>query len=275
MFNMAGQNQNKLNSLLAQLGDGWLAPTPWLERRGYARSLLSYYVKEGWLSSPARGVYQRAGSRPTWQMVVYSLQRLAGLPLHVGGSQAITLHGMDHYLRLGAATVTLFGPARLPAWVNALGLSEHFELRRDAKLGFVSLSGELLDSQNTLREVGLDSLPGDRPNSPIVASMPERALLELLLDVPNKASVAGVDAILQGATRLRPELLSRLLRDCHSVKVKRLFLALAERHGHAWFKHLDLEGVDLGSGNRVLGVGERLHPEYRITLPRDLDDQLV
>ena len=272
---MAGQPKNKLNSLLTQLGDGWLVPAAWLGMRGYARSLLSYYVKEGWLTSPAHGVYQRAGSRPSWQMVVYSLQRLVGLPGHVGGSQAITLHGMDHYLRMSAATITLFGPMRLPAWVNALGLSEQFEWHSDSKLGLVPLSDETLDSQDALREVGLESLPGDRPNCPIVVSMPERAILELLLEVPHKVAAAGVDSILQGATRLRPELLSRLLRECQSVKVKRLFLALAERHGHAWFKHLDLDGVDLGSGNRVLGVGERLHPEYRITLPRDLDDQLV
>lgn len=271
---MAGQTQQKLNPLLGQLGDGWLAPSAWLQARGYTRSLLGYYVKQGWLVSPARGVFHRAGSTLSWQTVVFSLQRLAGLPLHVSGSHAITLHGMDHYLRMGAAVVTLSGPARLPAWVNALGLPERFLLRPDAKLGFAPLSTALRDATDAQRNVGFETVAGDRPECPMVVSMPERAILEFLLDVPARTSVAGADAILQGMARLRPELVSRLLRECRSVKVKRLFLALAERHRHAWLTYLDLDGVDLGSGNRALGVGERLHPKYRITLPKDLDEQL-
>lgn len=51
-------------------------------------------------------------------------------------------------------------------------------------------------------------------------------------------------------------------------------LALAERHGHAWFSHLSLDGVDLGRGKRSLVSGGRLHPRYQITLPGDLDEQL-
>lgn len=271
---MAGQNKQKLNLLLSQLGDGWLAPSSWLQNQGYDRQLLAHYVKQGWLVSPARGVFHRAGSTPSWQSAVYSLQHLARQPLHVGGAHAITLHGMDHYLRMGAARVTLFGPGRLPAWVNALGLREAFVLRPDAKLGFVALSGELLDSSKAQRDVGLETIAGDRPGCPLVVSMPERAIFELLLDVPTKASAAGADAILQGMARLRPTLVSRLLRECASVKVKRLFLALAERHNHAWLKHLDLTGVNLGTGNRVLEGGGRIHPKYHISLPKDLDEQL-
>jgi hypothetical protein len=274
MSNMAGQNQNKLNSLLAGLSDGWLAPSAWLQQRGYDRQLLAHYVKQGWLVSPARGVFHRAGSSPTWQTVVHSLQHLAELPLHVGGPHAISMHGLDHYLRMGAARVTLYGPAPLPAWVGALDLPERFERRSDARLGFAPLSAGLFASGPAQREVGLETLPGDRPDCPLVVSMPERAILEMLMDVPGKDSVAGADAIVQGMMRLRPDLLGRLLRECASVKVKRLFLALAERHNHAWFKHVDLAGVDLGKGNRVLGRGGRLHPTYRISLPKDLDEQL-
>lgn len=274
MSSMVGQIATKLNLLLARLGDGWLAPSAWLAARGYPRSLVGHYVQRGWLHSPARGVFHRAGSRPSWQMVVFSLQRLAGLPLHVGGRHALSLHGQDHYLRMGPATVTLYGPARLPAWVNRLGLAERFTLRPDAKLGLAPLAADRLDDRERLREAGLDLLPGDRPDCPLAVSMPERAILELLLEVPQSASAAEADAILQGMARLRPALVSALLRRCASVKVKRLFLALAERHGHAWFSHLDLDGVDLGTGKRLLRVGERLHPKYRISLPKDLDEQL-
>lgn len=274
MSNMVGQNLPKLNSLLAQLGDGWLVPSAWLNARGYPRNLLGHYVQRGWLNSPARGVFQRAGSKPSWQMAVYSLQRLAGLPLHVGGRLALSVQGQDHYLRMARATVTLCGPARLPDWVHRLGLAETFVLRPDAKLGLPPLTKTLLDDHDGLRAAGLDLLPGDRPDTPLVVSMPERAILELLLDVPHAASAAEADAILQGMARLRPVLVNTLLRRCASVKVKRLFLALAERHGHAWFAHLDLDAVDLGAGKRQLRVGERMHPKYAISLPKNLDEQL-
>jgi len=274
MSNVNGHKPDKLNPLLATLGDGWLAPSAWLLARGYGRSLLGHYVQRGWLRSPARGVFHRAGSRPSWQTVVFSLQQLAALPLHVGGRHALTLHGQDHYLRMGPATVTLFGPARLPHWVNRLGLPEAFTVVADGKLGLEPAPTGVREPSDPLREAGLDVLPGDRPDCPILVSMPERAILELLLGVPQMASATEADAVLQGLSRLRPALVSGLLRRCASVKVKRLFLALAERHRHAWFEHLDLDGVDLGAGKRMLRAGERLHPTYRISLPRDLDEQL-
>lgn len=274
MSTMAGHNSSKLNSLLAKLGDGWLAPSAWLAARGYSRGLLGQYVQRGWLVSPARGVFYRPGAGPSWQTVVFSLQRLAGLPLHVGGRHALQLHGQDHYLRMGPAVVTLFGNARLPAWVNGLGLTETFTVRPDAALGLGPLAPGQLDDREALLALGLETLPGDRPDCPMVTSLPERAILELLYDAPHSASVAEADAVLQGMSRLRPALVSQLLRRCTHVKVKRLFLALAERHGHAWFDHLDLEGVDLGTGKRQLRVGERMHPKYLISLPKDLDEQL-
>lgn len=271
---------DKLNRLLADLEDGWLVTHAWLQARGYYRSLVGQYVAKGWLASPARGVFCRPSSRLSWQAVVFSLQRLQGQPLHVGGRFAITLHGQDHYLRPGAAQVTLSGATRLPSWVNELRLAEHFTLSRDSKLGLTAYhptphKASVGNVGEPLRANGLDTLPGDRPNCPMVVSMPERAILELLLQVPQDASVAEADAILQGMASLRPKLMSRLLGECRSIKVKRLFLALAERHGHGWFQHLDLSQVDLGKGKRAIGTGGRLNVKYQITLPEDLDEQLA
>lgn len=274
LFTVSEHIEKKLNRLLAQLGEGWLVTTRWLTARSYSGSLLSRYVSSGWLRSPAHGVYCRPGSTLSWQSVVFSLQRLEGLPVHVGGRYAMTWRGLDHYLRFGPATVTLFGAAHLPAWANRLGLSERFELRSDAKLGFPALARASLEDAKALRENGLESLPGQLPTCPIVVSMAERAILELLVEAPGRTSIGEADAILQGLAGLRPVLVSRLLHRCRSVKVKRLFLSLAERHGHAWFQHLDLDGVDLGRGKRVLVPGGQLHPKYQITLPADLDEQL-
>ncbi len=65
-----------------------------------------------------------------------------------------------------------------------------------------------------------------------------------------------------------------MLRHCRSIKAKRLFLALAERHRHVWLSHVPLDGVDLWRGKRALVPGGHLHPTYQITLPGDLDEHL-
>lgn len=109
-------------------------------------------------------------------------------------------------------------------------------------------------------------------NTPLCYSSDERAILELLQDVPTRESVHEADVLMQGMVNLRPALLLKLLKACTSIKVKRLFLALAERHGHAWFKHLDHSKFTLGKGKRMLEPGGTLHPRYLITLPGDLDD---
>jgi hypothetical protein len=58
------------------------------------------------------------------------------------------------------------------------------------------------------------------------------------------------------------------------VKVKRLFLWFAERHHHAWLKSLDREGIDLGSGKRMIVRGGKLDTQYNITVPGTLDAAL-
>jgi hypothetical protein len=70
---------------------------------------------------------------------------------------------------------------------------------------------------------------------------------------------------------LSPNRLSKLLADCKSIKVKRLFFFFADRHNPAWRKRLNSEEFDLGSGDRMLAKGGRLDPTYRITVPEDLD----
>lgn len=99
-------------------------------------------------------------------------------------------------------------------------------------------------------------------------------MLELCGEASGASGVYEADALMQGMATLRPQRLSMLLRHCHSIKAKRLFLALAERHGHTWYSHLSLNGVNLGRGKRSLVPGGHLHPVYQITLPGDLDEQL-
>lgn len=109
----------------------------------------------------------------------------------------------------------------------------------------------------------------------ILYSTPEQAILELLEQVPKRESVAHADAVIAGLADLSSRRLVALLAGCRSVKVKRLFLALAGRHRHPWVRRVqeaaDRSEFDLGRGKRVLVPGGRLHPKYLITLPAELD----
>ena len=124
-----------------------------------------------------------------------------------------------------------------------------------------------------LDEMGLREVPWGAWDWNLVHSTEERAILEVLQDVPSRESVYEADALMQGLVNLRPQRLMGLLKACSSVKVKRLFLVLAERHAHAWFSHLEPDKLDLGSGKRMLVRGGKLHSKYLLTLPADLDAQ--
>ena len=77
--------------------------------------------------------------------------------------------------------------------------------------------------------------------------------------------------LMEGLANLSPGRLQKLLRDCRSVKVKRLFFYFADRHQHAWLKRLDKEAIDLGQGKRMLVKGGKLDKNYLITVPGELN----
>ena len=102
-------------------------------------------------------------------------------------------------------------------------------------------------------------------------SAPERAILELLDEVPQRETFHQADMLMEGLRNLSPRRLQKLLADCRSIKVKRLFLWFAERHNHAWLKKLDRNGINLGRGKRMLVRGGKLDTKYNITVPENLD----
>jgi Transcriptional regulator, AbiEi antitoxin, Type IV TA system len=101
-------------------------------------------------------------------------------------------------------------------------------------------------------------------------STPERASLEMLYLVPHSQSIEEAWLLMEGLVALRPRLVQSLLVACNSIKVRRLFLYLAEQHQHPWFDRLDINAIDLGVGNRSIVRGGRLDPKYQITVPTNL-----
>lgn len=77
--------------------------------------------------------------------------------------------------------------------------------------------------------------------------------------------------LIGGINNARPDQVQKLLEKCRSVKVKRLFLYMAEKAGHSWFSYLKSDRIDLGSGKRSIVKGGIFNNQYKITVPKELE----
>ncbi len=269
MSNVVRHSEDASKRHLAEAPPGFLVDSTWLAASGVSRRLAHHYAERGWLESVAYGVYRLplprgAAATPTadWVVPLLSAQWL-GYDVHIGGRTALTLHGYAHYLTLGGQAVAYLYSDKPPKWMKRLDLSS--ELRLRSKNLFTDPEIGLEKARPSEKGGGLTAW-----EQPVTLSTPERAILETLDELPRNEGFGAIDATFESLANLRPRLLTSLLKECRSVKVKRLFFVYADKHAHAWRKHLDPEAFDLGSGDRALTKGGRLHPRYRITVPQDL-----
>lgn len=273
---MVGRKTKRLN-LQRDLPEGLLVDAAWLRRNHFSRQLWHHYATTGVLEQLAPRVFHRPRGQLTWQQVVISMQTLLRLQLVVGGRTALELQGRAHYLSRETKEVHLYGPRRPPTWLNELKIGVRFIYHNDRKLfrkeGIKSgLPG--LDSKPGSDHLVQDTLmvmPWGQWNWPLTVSSSERAILEMLDELPRHETFHQADMLMEGLATLSPRRLQKLLEDCRSVKVKRLFFFFADRHSHAWLKHIDKDAVALGDGKRMLVKGGKLNKAYQITVPEEMN----
>ncbi|MBK1651918.1 type IV toxin-antitoxin system AbiEi family antitoxin [Halorhodospira halochloris] len=263
---MSRQKRDNLKRLLEAVPAGFLVDSAWLERHGIGRRSTYAYVKNGWLTRVHRGVFRRpAPNAPKtgvidWKVCLLSMQYVMGYDVHVGGTSALGQHGFDHYLHLGSnVPVRVYGDA-IPTWLVRLPLSAPIETRRTSLFVDRAL-GLTKDNKDAATILSWDWQ--------LRISSPERAVMEAMDELPTHETFHNLDRIFESLTTLRPRTLSALLHSCKKIKVKRLFFVFADRHDHPWRKRLDAEEFNLGSGDRALVSGGRMHPRYRIMVPED------
>lgn len=275
---MGAQRYAKLNQLERDLPEGLVVDAAWLSANGYSTALRSKYVATGRLEQPVRSVYRRSRGSLGWEQVVISLQTLLAKPLVVGGRTALDLQGFAHYVEPTLREVHLYGEEPPPGWLAKLKLGVAFHFHNSARLfpatpmpvaapnlgAFELKTASDTDAHFTIQTWG-------QWDWPMILSTPERALLELLDELPARESFHQVDMLMEGLVNLRPGRMQRLLTECESVKVKRLFFFFADRHPHAWRKRLDAAAFNLGHGKRMLVRGGKLDKRYQITVPEDLN----
>jgi hypothetical protein len=257
MASNSSLTRRKLNQGLVAAPANAVLTSAWLKERGISSKLAVYYASSGWLHRIGDGAFTVQLGTPTWAGAVFGLQQKSKY-LHPGGRTALELSGLAHFLPLGENhPLFLFGPVneRLPSWFKGL---QWFQRVRHVSTNFLP------------NDLGI----GEHHDGDLVIriSSPERATLEFLQALELSASgYEHANLIFEGLGTLRAGVVQSLLEQCSSVKVKRLFLHLAERHNHAWVKSLDITKVSLGSGKRVLVAGGRLDAKYLITVPGSVE----
>jgi len=227
----------------------------WMEDKGFSRDLQHSYLKSGWLESIGTGAFKRPNESLNWQGGVYTLQNRSKIDVHVGGISALTLLGYAHYLRLGNTYLYLFTQQKtvLPAWFKKYDWNAHIN---QVRTSFLPYDLGLINHQDN--------------NLTLFISSAERAFFECIYLVPEKMDLVEVYHIMTGLLNLRPRLLNKLLLECNSVKVKRLFLFMAEKAGHQWGKKLDISNIYLGKGDRSIVKNGVYNSKYGITVPLEI-----
>ena len=119
---------------------------------------------------------------------------------------------------------------------------------------------------NDLKGVELLDVNGDT----LLVSSPERAILECLKLPEAASSLMDIYYIMESLTTLRPKLVQSLLESCTSQKVRRLFIYMAEKAGHTWFKALKLEKIPIGTCRYMIVPTGKYISKYNMTIPKEL-----
>lgn len=250
--------RNKLNDIITQMPSGVVLTLIWLKQHGVSCKLAWWYVQSHWLERIGSEAYKKYGDKVNWVGALAALQNQLNLPLHIGGKTALELLGQAHFIPMqGIKRVALFNRShvKVPLWFR---------------------NSQAWDAECTIYQTSLfyedDSLLGiiNKPidGIDVYLSSPERAALEVLHLVPNKQSFEEAFKLIETLSQLRPNLVQNLLEKCKSIKVKRLFLYLADQFQHPWLTKVDLSKVNLGHGNRVIGKGGNYNSKYQLSLPK-------
>ena len=250
------QNRNKLKTLMTNWPQGNVVTSPWLRQLGISRQLVQSYIRAGWIKPLGYGAYQRTNVKVKWYEALAGLQQQRNLPVHIGGPTAIAILGASHYLRSDKENVFLFSSpgTKLPNWFYQHSWKQSIE----------HIKTSFLPPKFTFTH--------DYQNTKVTLSCMERAIMECLYISPKKFEILECYQILEGLRLLRPVTVQKVLMNCRSIKVKRLFLYMADKANLPVFKKLKLKTIHLGNGDRSIVKNGTYNSKYKISLPKELID---
>lgn len=228
----------------------------WLSGQGLdARGQYSY-MKSGWLDRISKGVYKIHGTTPSLLATISSYNAQLNKSCVVGAYTALELRGYSHYLSMGKPMAYLFTDKsnKLPSWL----LEEEWDMT--IKYMTTSFLGDGL--------LGVETTTVNQHD--LLVSSPERAILECLNLPDASSSLLDIYYVMESMTTLRPRLVQTLLEACTSQKVKRLFLYMAEKAGHSWFKALKQDNINIGTSRFMITPTGKYLNKYNMTVSKEL-----
>jgi hypothetical protein len=250
------KKEEKLNKLLQDIPKESVILSSWLISKGYSHSLQHRYLKSNWLEPIGSGAFKRKNDEVSVFGALYALQHQNRKDIHLGGISALSLLGYAHYIEMGTTSHSFFAQAgcKLPKWFKNNVEWKHHQL----------FCSSFLPPQLGIMDYDLGNLK-------IKISTQVRAMMECLEIAPKNFDLAEAYLIMEGLTSLQPSEVQKLLEACTSIKVKRLFLYFSEVSNHTWFKYLDIDKLNLGSGKRSIVKDGIYNARYRITVPQKIN----
>lgn len=252
---MSIEYQGKLNRLLVSGKKNGLYFSDWLKNKGYSDQLIRRYRQSGWLATLDKGVMYRTGDSLSSFAALSCYNEQLNMSVRVAAHSALELFGFNHYVPMGKPVLMVaYSSHNMPKWM----LSEHFD--RIIK----PFSTKIFDFTQT-SVIQIDGVE-------VLVSSPEQAFMECLLLAPTQYNYMDLYYIMEQLTSLRADVVQLLLENVNNIRVKRVFLYMAEKAGHYWFDMLNLDKINLGTSKHKLVNNGNYIPKYKITIPKELNE---
>lgn len=248
----------KIQKVIFNWSNGLVRTIAGLKKAGLSQAAINYYQKSGWLESIGEGAYTKAGDTPTIEGAVWALQNDLQLNVHVGSVSAFYYLGKFYHAPLGEQVIYLFGEQKkLPKWFVS------YDFKTKIYYSSTKFFSGITETDIKYYDAG---------NFKIKISGEVRAMIEFLSSIGTKDAfdLDHAKNLMSFIRTARPVVVNELLSKCKSVKIKRLFLVLAEQNEHSWVNKIEYDNIYLGKGARNLTKKGKLHKKYKITLPSTL-----
>lgn len=246
---------SKINQILTKWLPGDVHTLRWFEENGVSQRVAYGYSESHAIQKIGAGAFSLPDDELSWLGAVRAMQQELHLPVHVGARTALELHGAAHNVaKIAYPTITVIASKKVnaPQWVCSNDWHAELSFKRSS----------LIEGEQSLTDFSSNKLK-------IKISTREQAILELIDSLDLSQSFETAENYLSALMTLRPPLVQELLARCTSIKVKRVFLYLADKMEMQFYPKLALDEIDLGSGKRVVVKGGKFDTKYKITVPRD------
>ncbi|WP_413853868.1 type IV toxin-antitoxin system AbiEi family antitoxin domain-containing protein [Candidatus Ruminimicrobium bovinum] len=247
---MSKQIAFKLKQILKEVPNNSIFTSKWLQQKKISTSLISKYKKSNWIKSIGTGAYTKLNDKYDIDSAIYALQNQLNLSIHIGGLSALSdKYSISQNVIFNSKT-NLYGIKKenLPKWFKTVFKDKYNIFLTD----FLPKNLGIENFDNNSFETKISSM--------------ERSILEILYLVPNVITTQTAYQTMEFLSALRPDLLQELLKETKSIKVKRLFLYMAEKINYPWFEKLNIKKINLGNGIRKIVAGGKFDKKYKIVI---------